>query len=133
MPIAGVAERDLELAAFDALAAFDPVGRGNGHMQERAGALGFGALDACSDVAAGDRVLLRELEAQLVEHIARDLFFNMGQRELLQHVVQHAVARFHLVFLEVALRGFEGAADRRDRTVGVGKTGLFALGQGVVT
>jgi hypothetical protein len=37
LAVAGVAEGDLELAVLDELAAFDPVGRGNGDVQEGAG------------------------------------------------------------------------------------------------
>ncbi len=95
LPIACVAERHFELAVLAELAALDPVGGGDGDVEERAGPQSFGTLDAGSDIAGGNRVLLRELQAELVEDIAWHAFLDMRKVKLLQQGVQHAVARFH--------------------------------------
>ena len=79
LAVAGVSERHLELAVFDELAPFDPVRRRDSDMQERAGAHGLRhGVRSLATSRAGDRVLLRELQAELVKHIARDLLLDVG-------------------------------------------------------
>ena len=132
LSVACVSERDLELAVFDELAAFDPVGRRNGDVQEGAGAQGFGAAHAAGDVTGRDCVLLWELETELVEDIARDLLFNVRQVNSFSTASSTRLLVSIIVSLEVTLCGFEGAAHGRDRAVHVGQARLLALGEGMV-
>jgi hypothetical protein len=55
----------------------------------------LGALYAAFDVARRNRVLLRKLEPELIEGVARNALFDVWERKLLQQVVEHAVAGFH--------------------------------------